>query len=88
MNDYIDSVASNLDFDSNSFVSTKNNLMLTKKEIEVLDRYKINYLKCSNLKEIIFEIEDIINDMDIVDDDLDYISQTISERDYYQNTNK
>ena len=29
-----------------------------------------------------------MNDSDIVDDDLDYISSTISERDYYQNTNK
>ena len=33
-------------------------------------------------------IEEVISDMDIVDDDLDYISSTISERDYYQNTNK
>lgn len=88
MEDYIDKVASSIDFDSNSFVTTNNNLMLTKREIEILNRYGINYLKCNNLKELLFEIEDIISDMDIVDDDLDYVSQTISERDYYQNTNK
>ena len=29
-----------------------------------------------------------LNSMDIVDDELDSISQSISERDYYQNTNK
>ena len=62
--------------------------MLTNREIEVLDRYKINYKNCKSLKEIIFEIEELLNDMDIVDEDLDYISGTISERDYYQNTNK
>ena len=48
----------------------------------------INYKSCNTLKEIIFQIEDLIQDMDIVEEDLDYISGTISERDYYQNTNK
>ena len=48
----------------------------------------INYKNCTTLKEIIFQIEDLIQDMDIVEEDLDYISGTISERDYYQNTNK
>ena len=75
------------DFDSNKF-NNINGLMLTNREIEVLDRYKINYKNCKSLKEIIFEIEELLNDMDIVDEDLDYISGTISERDYYQNTNK
>lgn len=83
----IDSLVSNLDFNSNKFNSI-NGMMLTNREVEVLDRYKINYKNCHNLKEIIFEIEEIINDMDIVDEDLEYISSTISERDYYQNTNK
>lgn len=83
----IDSLVSNLDFNSNKF-NNINGMMLTNREVEVLDKYKINYKNCHNLKEIIFEIEEIINDMDIVDEDLEYISSTISERDYYQNTNK
>lgn len=83
----IDDIVSNIDFNSNSFQNV-NGMMLTNHEIEVLDRYKIPYKKCNNLKEIIFEIEEILDDMDIVDEDLDYISSTISERDYYQNTNK
>ena len=33
-------------------------------------------------------LEDVISDMDIVDDELDNVSQSIAERDYYQNTNK
>ena len=84
----IDSLVSNLDFHSNKLNTVGNNLMLTNKEIEILDRYKINYLKCNSLKEILFEVEEILNDMDIVDEELDYISQSIAERDYYQNTNK
>ena len=83
----IESLVGQIDFESNKFNSI-NGLMLTNKEVEVLDRYKINYKKCTSLKEIIFEIEDIISDMDIVDEELDYISSSIAERDYYQNTNK
>ena len=84
----IDELISSLDFESNKINTVGNNLMLTNKEIEILDRYKINYLKCNSLKEILFEVEEILNDMDIVDEELDQISQSISERDYYQNTNK
>lgn len=83
----IDSIVASMDFKSGEFVNL-GNFMLTNREIEVLDRYKIDYKKCNTVKEVIFEIEDILNDMDIVDEDLEYISGTISERDYYQNTNK
>ena len=84
----IDSLVSNLDFVSNHLVDTGNGLMLTNREIDVLKQYKIDYKKCKTLKEVLYEIDNIIQDMDIVDDDLDYISFTISERDYYQNTEK
>ena len=83
----IDSLVGQMDFESNKF-NNINGLMLTNREVEVLDRYNINYKSCTTLKEIIFQIEDLIQDMDIVEEDLDYISGTISERDYYQNTNK
>ena len=49
---------------------------------------KYNYIGNGILLTILFELEDILNDMDIVDEELDYISSTIAERDYYQNTNK
>ena len=83
----INSIIGDMDFESGKF-NNINGLMLTNREIEVLNRYNINYKNCSTLKEIIFQIEDLIQDMDIVEEDLDYISGTISERDYYQNTNK
>ena len=83
----IDDLVSNIDFTSGSFQNI-NGMMLTNHEIDILNKYKIPYQKCNNLKEVIFEIEEVIEDMDIVDEDLDYISSSISERDYYQNTNK
>ena len=84
----IEKIVSEMDFTSNQLQMVGKNLMLTNHEIEVLNRYKIDYLKCTSLKEILFEVEELIGDMDIVEDDLESISQSISERDYYQNTNK
>ena len=84
----LEKLVSEMDFESGKFVTCKNGLMLTNNEISVLKRYNIDYEKCSTLKEIIYLVEDVLNE-DIDDaDDLEYISSTISERDYYQNTNK
>ena len=84
----VDSLVSNIDFTSGSFTDIGNGIMLTNREIEVLDRYDINYKNCNSLKEIIFELEEILNDSDIIDEDLEDVSVSISERDYYENTNK
>lgn len=81
----IDSIIDDLDFKSNS-INDINGLLLTNKEIEVLERYDIDYKNCSSLKDIIYMIEDILSEEEI--EELDLISQSISERDYYLNTNK
>ena len=81
----IDSIIDDLDFKSNS-INDMNGLLLTNKEIEVLERYDIDYKNCSSLKDIIYMIEDILSEEEI--EELDLISQSISERDYYLNTNK
>ena len=89
MTDYnIDEVLNTIDFNKGKFNDIGNGILLTNKEIEVLDRYNIPYKNCTSLKDIIFEIESIINELDIMDEDLEEISMSISERDYYQNTNK
>lgn len=88
MNIDINKVISEINFEENKYKDIGNGIMLTNKEISVLNKYKIEYKKCSSLKEILFLIENIISEMDIVPEELDYISSTIAERDYYQNTNK
>ncbi|MBQ3298125.1 MAG: hypothetical protein IJG97_04940 [Bacilli bacterium] len=89
MTDYnIDELVNTIDFNKGKFNDIGNGILLTNKEIEVLDRYNIPYKNCTSLKDIIFEIESIINELDIMDEDLEEISMSISERDYYQNTNK
>ena len=85
----LEKLVSEIDFDSGKFVTCKNGLMLTNLEIDVLKRYGVQYENCSTLKEIIYLVEDILNEDDSSDlEELEYVSSTISERDYYQNTNK
>lgn len=85
----IDEIVSNLDFKSLELVNLENGLSLTNYEIEVLNRYDIDYKNCSGLKEILYLIEDVFNYDDVADyEELDSVSSSIAERDYYQNTNK
>lgn len=83
----IDKLVSEIDFNSNALRSV-GNVLLTNREIEVLDQYNVEYKKCSSLKEILFEIEEIINDDCLDSEELELVAMSISERDYYQNTNK
>ena len=68
-------------------VKINNNLFLTNFEIDILKLYKINYEICKNYQEILFFIEE---EIELNDDaiDLEQISLSISERNYYQNTHK
>lgn len=82
INDLLDTY----DFNSNFFKEVGSNLLLTNKEIEILDKYNINYNDCQSLKELIFKIDTILTVEDI--EELETIAEAIATRDYYQNTNK
>jgi hypothetical protein len=85
----ISSLVAGLDFNTNHFVDAGNGLMLTNGEISVLKRFGINYLKCSTLKEILYQIDIVLKEEEDDDlEDLDLVASSIAERDYYQNTNK
>jgi hypothetical protein len=88
MNEYdLDSVINDLDFEKNSLKTCKNGLLLTNYEIEVLDKYKIDFNKTSSLKEILYLIDEVLDEDNSLTD-LENISLSISERDYYMNTKK
>lgn len=84
---YIEKTANHLDFQSNSLIEVGKGIFLSYKEKNILDQYQISYQNCSSLKEIIYLIENALEEND---DSLELleISDTISERDYYCNTNK
>lgn len=83
----IEQIIEEMDFSKNSLNDCGNSIFLTNYEITVLEKYNISYKNCTCLKEIIFMIEEILL-LDNTLDDLDNISKSISERDYYLNTNK
>jgi DNA-binding LacI/PurR family transcriptional regulator len=52
------------------------------------DKYSIDVNNYSNISELIYDIEECLNDSYEELDDLEWVSQTISEYNYYNNTNK
>lgn len=86
----VDDLVKSLDLKSNSFRNV-GNFLLTEREIGILERNFIDYRTSSSLKDLMMKIQAILEDEEIdVDDalDLDYVLEQISERDYYENTNK
>ena len=84
MDDYIKDISNSLDFNNN--FHDINGLILNDYEISILDKYNIDYKECSDLKSLIYCIEEVLNEESF--DDLEEISISISERDYYENTHK
>ena len=70
---------------------TKKGLLINESDIQTLEKYGIEVDKYSTLTEIMYKIDEIIQDSDLEDeelDELDYIANTMQERNYYKNFNK
>ena len=81
--------------DENELVSTEkkflkkyNNIYISEEQKNILDKYNINVETYSNITELIYDIEEYLNNCGFNLDDLEWVSQTISEYNYYNNTNK
>ena len=86
----INDLVKSIDFSSGE-LNKIGSFYLTNREIEILDRNYIDYRSCSSLKDLMMKIQSILEDEDMDpddSDDLDYVLETISERDYYENTRK
>lgn len=87
MKDYnINDLLNNIDFESNRLVKVNNKLYLTNYQIEILNKYNIDYKSLGNLSSIIYVAEEILEEDDY--EDLDEIIRELAERNYYENTNK
>lgn len=83
----IDDLIKNV-YDSNDMIKDRGNgIYLTNNQISVLNRYDIDYKKYNSIKSLIFEIETVLNECDDAAD-LDEVSRSLSEINYYNNTNK
>ena len=70
----------------NNFYKKYGNIYLTDKKEKILEKYNINYKKYNNLKELIYYLEYILNNNSL--DDLEIVSEELSEFFYYNYTNK
>lgn len=87
MKDYnLNDLLNNIDFESNRLVKVNNKLYLTNYQIEILNKYNIDYESLGNLSSIIYVAEEILEEDDY--EDLDEIIRELAERNYYENTNK
>lgn len=70
-------------------IDNKKGLLLNKYEIEVLNRYNFDYRMYSSLSELIFDIDNYINESSLGDiDDLEEVLEKLYERHYYNEVNK
>lgn len=77
------------DIKKNMLKELDNGLLLSGAHIEILERYGFDYRKYSSINELIFDIEEFLNEEGDSDcGDLDWVSSDLSERNYYNNTNK
>ncbi len=86
----VDELVKSIDISSHSFEKV-GNLMLTKSEIAILKRNLIEYSCASSLKDLMIKIKEVLDDEFLDPDDandLEYVLESISERDYYENTKK
>ena len=67
-----------------------NNIYLSNKQIYILEKYKIDYKNVRDIKQLIFFIEEYINENYFEEEfeDLENLSLELSEFNYYYNTNK
>ena len=72
----------------NNFVEKKlGDIYLSESDIEILERYEIDYKKYTSMKELLFSIQDILNNH-YVEADLEELLIKLTEYNYYFKTNK
>lgn len=72
--------------ENNNFYKKHGNIYLNDKQTKILEKYKIDYKKYKNIKELIFDIEYILNNNEL--NDLEQVSEELSQICYYNYTNK
>lgn len=63
-----------------------NGIFLTDKEVSVLKLYGFDINKYSDIKELMFDLEEYLNDE--MQDDLEQVLLSLAEFNYYNNTTK
>lgn len=86
MNEEIKNIITNINFENNKLIKINNNLYLTQNQINTLKAFDIEYETSNSLRDLMLKIENTL-DYDY-DEELDNLLTILSERNYYENTNK
>lgn len=82
----IENVINDIDIDGIILKRRENNFLLSDYQIGVLSRYGINYLNYSNIRDLLFDIEEALSEL--YDDEIDNVGKQIAEYIYYNDTRK
>lgn len=82
----IENVINDIDIDGIILKRRENNFLLSDYQIGVLNRYGINYLNYSNIRDLLFDIEEALSEL--YDDEVDNVGKQIAEYIYYNDTRK
>lgn len=89
MNNFND-IINSLDFELDELKQVKKNIYLNNREMQILKMYDIDFQNCVDMNDLLFKIDNVLNDLydNSNMEDLEWVSSSISERNYYMNTNK
>ena len=87
MNKEIQDILNNIDIENNKLIKVNNNLYLTNNQIDILKRYNIDYETSNSLRDLMIKIEDILDYEEDIPE-LEDLLDKLSERNYYEFTNK
>lgn len=85
-NSKIESLLNDINIDQYKTQKVNDYITLTNYQIEVLKRFDIDPSLYTKLKDIIYVSEEIYEET--LDEDLNIVLDELSERNYYENTNK
>jgi len=74
------------EFDNLILKRRDNNFLLSDYQISVLNRVGIDFIEYNNIRDLLFDIEECLNEF--YDEELDLVSNQLSEFIYYSETNK
>lgn len=86
MKEQLQEILNNIDFENNKLIKINNNLYLTQNQINTLERYDINYQISNSMRDLMIKIEEILDYEEI--EELEILLENLTERQYYENTNK
>jgi hypothetical protein len=80
----IESLVNDIDFEKNSISYINGEIVLTKREIEILESLNIDYKSYTSMISLVNALDEFVDD----DPELEELIKDMSDRNYYLNTKK